>query len=267
MFSCRGIGRCGAPPRHARPRENHASPPDASALRIRAPWQARPVRRGHDAAWPGWSGRRAGPRRELRGIIQRSGQQVVRIDQPVTEAQGQRLFTPNPSAGQQQIGRGLAADGRRQGHRQGEPMMEPQAREVGAEAAARCGHAEVCREREPEAAADCRTLHGGHHGQRRRKESQRSPVERRDVLVGADREVETGTEVLAFGGEDDSTAPIRFAELLVRRSHRLDQRCIKEVVRRPAQGDDTDVLVVPLDGKIVAHESTGTRSMSSRLRQ
>ena len=51
----------------------------------------------------------------------------------------------------------------RQRHRDPETVMDPQPREVGAEARVSTGHAKVGRQRHPQTAADGRSLDRGHH--------------------------------------------------------------------------------------------------------
>ena len=126
-------------------------------------------------------------------------------------------------------------------------MVEAEPGEVRAEAALRRGHPEVGRKREPAAAADGRALHGGHDGERRGEEAQGGPVQRGDVLAGVVGEVEPRAEVLALRRQDDGAAPPRAGQRPRRPSATaLNERGVEVVVRRAAQGDHADVLVVPL---------------------
>ena len=70
---------------------------------------------------------------QLSGVVERVGQQVVGLAQPVAQTERLGLLASDAPTGEQQVGRGLPADRRRQGDRQCEAVVESEPGEVGAE--------------------------------------------------------------------------------------------------------------------------------------
>jgi hypothetical protein len=139
-------------------------------------------------------------------------------------------------------------------------MVKAQLGKVGAEPARGRRHPKVSRHRQPAATADGRPLHRGHHRERRREQPQCIAVQHGDVLMTIAPEVESGTEILALGREDDDPAPPCIGQRFVGVRQLADQLRIEEVVGRSAQADDGDVVSL-LGNADIAHVR------SPRLRQ
>ena len=143
-------------------------------------------------------------------------------------------------------------------------MVKTQPGEVGREPRRRCGDPEVGGEGEPAPAAHGCSLDRRHHGQRGDEEPQRLGVELGDVLSCVGTEVESGTEVLALGGQDDGPAPTGGVQLLVGRGDPGHHRGVEIVVGWTVQADHGHVVALALDGDVGARAHAGS---STRLRQ
>ena len=135
------------------------------------------------------------------------------VGQPVTQSDAQRFVPVDASAGEEQCGRGLTADGRRQGHRQAEALVKPQAGEVGRVTAVRRPHSEVAGHGQTQASADGRPLDGYHQRQGTGHQGDGLVVEGpegAEVRFRHVPEVEAGAEVPFLRAEDGRPATLAF---------------------------------------------------------
>ena len=194
-------------------------------------------------------------RRDLRRERVRGRSQLVGGDQPVGEADAQRLFATHVDRGVHELERVLLTDDGGQRGRDAEALVEAELGEVAGEAGLGRRDPEVGGERQAEATTHCGALHRGDDGLAVGEEARRLLVERGGgVEQVAALEVGAGAEVLALGAEDDGPA----LGFVVDAEHGVGQLGhhpdVEPVVRRAVDLDGRDVVgEIDGDGRISAH--------------
>ncbi len=191
-----------------------------------------------------------------------AGPHLVVGGETVAQADARRFFAGHFAAGVQQVLGALRPDDRRQCHGDPETLMQPEPAEVGHETGGLTGHPKVGDQRQTEAAAHRRTLHGGDDRrvggeQARRLVIQRTggTLHRRLASAERARQVRARTEMPARRAQHDGPRIGVGVEAFEGIGQPGDQGRIEMVAGTALELDGGDVVVGDLDADLMTHQA------------